>query len=355
MLKEPHPGIVKMKLLARSYMWWPGLDLDVERTVRTNQECAMQRKLPPVSPLHSWPWANMPMKQIHLDYAEIEGYQVLIIIDVHSKWIEAIPLRQATTATTLQALQIFFANFGLPEEIVSDNGPQFTSTDFAEYCRNKGIKHSRTPPYHPASNGAAERSVQVVKQAMRKLGTAVPLKEQLAEFLLVYRTTTHATAERRPDELFLRRTLRTRLTLIFPNLGPTVEHHQQNQKIAHDGKLPLVTFVEGEKVLVQNQRGRTKWLNGVIIRRKSPVTYLVRIAKTCVRYCHADHLLRATGVDKLPQPDSLAEPEIVVAVDESVNEDVEAVHQPTSASASLRRSSHSSQPPKRLIEEMEGH
>ena len=84
----------------------------------------------------------MPMKRIHVDFAEIEGYQVLIIIDVHSKWIEAVPLHQATTATTLQALQTFFANFGLPEEIVSDNGPQFTATDFAEYCRNKGIKHS---------------------------------------------------------------------------------------------------------------------------------------------------------------------------------------------------------------------
>ena len=95
---------------------------------------------------------------------------MLVIIDVHS-------IRQATTATTLQALQTFFANFGLPEEIVSDNGPQFTATDFAEYCRNKGIKHSRTPPYHLASNGAAERSVEVVKQAMQKMGTHLPLKE----------------------------------------------------------------------------------------------------------------------------------------------------------------------------------
>ena len=360
LLKElhyTHPGIVKMKLLARSYMWWPGLDLDVERIVRNCQECARQRNLPPVSPLHSWPWANMPMKRIHIDFAEIEGYQVLVIIDVHSKWIEAIPLCQATTATTLQALQKFFANFGLPEEIVSDNGPQFTATDFAEYCRNKGIKHTRTPPYHPASNGAAERSVQVVKQAMRKMGTASPLKERLGEFLLVYRTTSHATTERRPDELFLHRRLRTRLTLIFPNLAPTVEHHQQRQKAAHDKKTPLVTFMEGEKVLVRNQRGRTKWLTGVIIRRKSPVTYLVRMAKNSVRYCHSDHLLHAAGStegdDELQQPDSLYAPETVVANDESMNEDVEVVSQPASVSVPLRRSSRNTQPPKRLIEEME--
>ena len=90
---------------------------------------------------------------------------------------------------------------------------------------------------------------------MQKMGTALPLKEQLEEFLLIYRTTLHATAEKRPDGLFLHHRLRTHLTLIFPNLAPTVEHHQQRQKAAHNGKRPLVAFMEGEKVLVWNQRG----------------------------------------------------------------------------------------------------
>ena len=260
---------------------------------------------------------------------------MLIITDVHSKWIEAIPLRQETTSATLQALQIFFSSFRLPEEIVSDNGPQFTATAFADYCNNKGIKHSHTPPYHPASNGAAERSVQVIKQAMRKMGTAVPLKKQLAEFLLIYRTTPHATTERHPDELFLHRRLRTCLTLIFPNLAPTVEHHQRSQKAAHDGKKPLVTFMEGEKVLVRNQRGRTKWLTGVILRRKSPVTYLVRVAKQSVRYCHADHLLRAAGCiqddEELQQTDSYV-PEADIAIDDSANEDIEVSSEPANVS-----------------------
>jgi len=62
-------------------------------------------------------------------------------------------------ATTLQASQTFFANFGLPEELVSDNGPQCIAIDYVEYCRNEGIKYSQTPPYHLASNGAAKRSV----------------------------------------------------------------------------------------------------------------------------------------------------------------------------------------------------
>lgn len=99
-----HPGVVKMKLLACTYMWWYKIDQDIEEIVRTCKNCAAQYNLPPKDPLHSWPWANRPMQRIHIDYVEIEGYQVLVIIDIHSKWIEAIPLKTATATTTIDAL-----------------------------------------------------------------------------------------------------------------------------------------------------------------------------------------------------------------------------------------------------------
>ena len=144
-LHYTHPGIVKMKLLARSYMWWPNLDQNIKDMVKSCKECATQRSLLPVAPLHSWPWANQPMKRVHIDFAEIEGWQVLVIIDVHSKWIEAVPLQKATVATTVSALQSFFDNFGLPEELVSDNGSQFTSHIFL--ISAKGMKSSTLLPH----------------------------------------------------------------------------------------------------------------------------------------------------------------------------------------------------------------
>ena len=238
------------------------------------------------------------MKRLHVDFAEIEGWQVLVIIDVHSKWIKAVPLRRATAETTVSALQTFFSNFGLPEELVSDNGPQFTAQIFSDFCKFSGIKHSLTPPYHPASNGAAERSVQVVKQGMRKMGPATALKERLAKFLLIYRSTPHATTGMRPDELYLRRRIQTRFSLLSPNLTPRVEKYQQKQKVAHDGKRSLQTFKKGGKVLVLNKRGKTKWLSGTIVQQKSPVTYLVKVGSR-IRFCHADHLLHSavTNID----------------------------------------------------------
>ena len=256
-------------------------------------------------------------------------------------------------------MKTFFSSFGLPGEIVSDNGPQFTAHLFQTFCEHNGIKHSHTPPYHPASNGAAERAVRVVKDAMKKMTSPTSLSNRLAEFLLMYRSVPHATTGMRPDELFLRRRINTRFTLISPNLTSSVEHQQQKQKTAHDGKKPLVTFLKGEKVIVYNKRGNTKWSPGIILKQKSPVTYLVRVGQR-IRYCHADHLLRNGNVNTPSQVDD----DIIEVSSENtdtpsseavLNGDQETVDQDASLQGPgecLRRSSREKHPPQRLIEEL---
>ncbi len=77
-------------------------------------------------------------------------------------------MTSTTTQRTLDELRLMFALYGFPEEVVSDNGPQFTSNEFANFMSKNGIKHTLVPPYHPQSNGAAERSVRVVKEALAK-------------------------------------------------------------------------------------------------------------------------------------------------------------------------------------------
>ena len=77
-------------------------------------------------------------------------------------------MSSTTTERTIDELCLIFATHGLSEEVVSDNGPQFTSAELAEFMRKNGIKHTLVPPCHPQSNGAAERSVRVVKDALVK-------------------------------------------------------------------------------------------------------------------------------------------------------------------------------------------
>ena len=100
-----------------------------------------------------------------LTMPEIEGYPILVIIDIHSKWLEAIPLRAATAATTIEALRSIFCSFGLPSVTMDLNMWQ---QNF--FLKKNGIKNVHIPAYHPATNGAAERAVQVVKQATKKMG-----------------------------------------------------------------------------------------------------------------------------------------------------------------------------------------
>lgn len=198
------------------------------------------------------------------------------------------------------------------------------------------------------------------------MGTQLPLPRQLAKFLLVYRTMPHTTTEMRPDELFLRCKLRTRLTLIQPSLFATVQKHHLQQKRRHDNSKPPTVFKKGEFVLVRNHRSKTRWLKGKILRQKGPVSYLVQVRST-VRFCHVDHLIRrnttpeskadaaseetqqsASDFTWLPQdePDVAVVPQNVSEGNQSGDENrTTEVPQP-------QRSSQLVQPPQRLIEEI---
>ena len=107
-------------------------------------------------------------------------------------------------------LRNLFAHYGIPEQVVTDNGPQFASEEFGEFMRMNGVKHVRSSPYHPATNGAAERLVQTVKHALKAAHEeGVPLEQALPAFLLCYRSTPHSTTGSSPSVLMLGRRLRT--------------------------------------------------------------------------------------------------------------------------------------------------
>lgn len=93
----------------------------------------------------------------------------------------------ATSAAVIDELQTVFARFGLPETIVSDNGPCFASTEFDSFLQSNGIKHFTSAPYHPASNGLAERAVQIVKKGLKKV-QAGSIQEQGFDGLSTYTT-----------------------------------------------------------------------------------------------------------------------------------------------------------------------
>lgn len=188
-----------MKALARSFLWWPGLDHEIEAFVAQCTPCETTLNRPPAAPLHPWSWDTAPWERIHVDYAEVYKQHFLVVIDVHSKWIEVLPTKLTTAEKTANLLRNLFASYGLPKVLVSDNGPQFTSPEFEQFLKGNGVRHVLSTPYHTASNGAA---VQTFKKAWIRLQSQpVSPNQQLACFLFTYRNTPHTVMERTPAEL----------------------------------------------------------------------------------------------------------------------------------------------------------
>lgn len=129
-----HPGASRMKSLARSYIWWPGIDADIEEKVKSCHACQLNRNNPPPSPLTPWEFPLHPWERLHADFAgPYEGKMFLIVVDAFSKWMEIIPLTTATAMTTIESLRAIFATHGLPKVFVTDNGTRFTSTEFQTF------------------------------------------------------------------------------------------------------------------------------------------------------------------------------------------------------------------------------
>ncbi|KAL5509351.1 hypothetical protein EMCRGX_G004709 [Ephydatia muelleri] len=176
MLHEGHPGICRMKSLARSVVWWPGVDADLEAKVSTCEACQANRKSPPKAPLHPWEWPSKPWSRLHVDFAgPFQGKTLFVLVNAHSKWLEASVVASTSSEQAIKALRRVFATHGLPEVLVSDNGTAFTSTEFQTFVKRNGFRHVKTAPYHPASNGLAERVVQTVKEVLKNSGGKVSL------------------------------------------------------------------------------------------------------------------------------------------------------------------------------------
>ena len=176
---------------------------------------------------------------------------VLVMVDAHSKWIEAVPTATATSTAVIEVCRERFAQFGLPETIVTDNGTCFTSSEFATFLQRNGIKHITTAPYHPASNGLAKGAVQIVKAGLKK-NQRGSFRCRLSISLANYQLTPHATTGKAPSELLLGRRFQSRLDFLRPNTSDKIEEQLEKQKPAHDGKSRLRQFSDGSRVWVRN-------------------------------------------------------------------------------------------------------
>ena len=195
---------------------------------------------PPAAPLHPWEWPSEPWSRIHLDFAcPYMGSMFLVLVNAHSKWMDAHLMHSITSAKTIEKLCIIFANHRIPRKVVTDNGPTFTSYEFQEFMQKNKIVHVNSAPYHLSSNGLAERAVQTLKRGIAQT-SGTTLQERVSKFLFKYRLTPHSVTGVAPSELLFGRRIRCRL-----------DRSQRVQKQTHDSTAPLRSFRVGDTVYAE--------------------------------------------------------------------------------------------------------
>ena len=118
------------------------LEKDIEDEACSCTSCQAVKNAPPAAPLHLWLWPSKQWQCIHVDFAgPIKGKSYLLLVDAHSKWPEIVEKSSTTAQKTIAELRNIFATHGLPQQLVSDNGPQFVSDEFATFMKSNGVKH----------------------------------------------------------------------------------------------------------------------------------------------------------------------------------------------------------------------
>lgn len=285
LLHSNHSGVVKMKQQARQYVYWFGINADIERFVSKCDVCNCVAIVPKPKLISKWTPTMRPFSRVHIDFFYFNQHTFLLMVDSYSKWLEVEWMRRGTECNqVLLKLVEMFSRFGLPDVLVSDGGPPFNSHKFKQFLERQGIIVLKSPPYHPSSNGQAERLVKTVKEVLKKFLLDPELMDLRLEdlinlFLFNYRNTTSKEGKF-PSQKILSYSPKTLIDLINPKKDykaflttpPMNEETISNPTIEKVGSMdPLDELTEGEEVWYRNNNPNItkRWLKATFLRKCS--------------------------------------------------------------------------------------
>lgn len=301
LLHETHLGSSKINKIVDQFYYWPGIYSDVQNLVSSCAICQKYRRSNKKEPLLNHDIPSLPFNKIAADIAEFQGKNYLVIVDFYSRWLEVYEITNKTSTTIIKKLKDVFSRFGIPEIMVADNMP-FNSLELHQFAREWNFQITTTSPYHPKSNGLAEKYVGITKNMLKKSKES---KQDLELYLLNYRNTSVAGLEFSPSQLLNSRLLRTKLPIdkneLEPKLVPkainiNMKNHQITQKHYHDltSRQQNEEYYDGQDVLVQNVFTKF-WERGKIIRKlQQPRSYLIKMKNGAEQRRNSIHLKNLT-------------------------------------------------------------
>lgn len=210
-LHQGHQGMVKCMARAQEAVWWPGLTSQIKERVRNCDVCVKESHNAP-EPLLTTPLPSRPWQKLAADLFEWKKGHYLVVIDYYSRFIEVANLTSTLASAVIQKMKAIFSRHGVPDTLISDNGPQFSATEFAEFAKDYSFQHLTSSPRYPQSNGEAERAVRTVKALLQK-------NEDPHKALMAYRATPLAHGAS-PAQLLMGRNIQTPLPVCPSTLTP---------------------------------------------------------------------------------------------------------------------------------------
>lgn len=301
-----HQGITKCRDRANSSVWWPGLSTELKDTVMRCQTCQEHKRTQQKEPLISTPLPDRPWKRIGLDLCEYNKNNYLVASDYYSRFLEILHLPSTTSYQVIQRLKATFARYGIPNEVVSDNGPQFSCAEFRDFANEMDFKHVTSSPHHPSGNGHAERAVQTAKKILKQEDPLIAL--------MCYRSTPCATTGVSPTELLMGRKIRTTLPTLEKNLQPkwpnrkTIVQKDAVEKAKQafyfnrrHGARPLPPLHPGDTVIAKLDQEKA-WVTPAVVSKEcvTPRSYLLQTPQGAMFRRNRRHL--RNHLEDLPQP-----------------------------------------------------
>lgn len=268
---EGHPGMSVMKSRIRTKVWWPKIDRDVEKKVKTCKPCLQVSLSSPPEPMKRRKIPDRPWKDLAVDYLGPlpSGHYILVVIDYFSRFFEIKIMTSITTKRTITELREIFSRFGIPFSLTADNGPQFRiiNSEFREFCKQYGIILFNTTPEWPQQNGLVERQNRgLLKRLKISQINGSDWRSDLLDYLLMYRSTPLTDLGKSPSELLFSRNILDKI----PQL-PVFDHYssmhfeeicdkdavrKEKSKLYADDRrgAKLSTVLPGDTVLIREKK-----------------------------------------------------------------------------------------------------
>ena len=276
---EGHLGSTKMKEVIRRCAYWPGFSNDIDEFCRRCSSCQIfsdNPDRPPIRPIAEK--LQAPGQQVAVDITgpseATSGKILLTVIDLFSRYPDVFVLRSSSSSEIICNLRKWFSQFGIPENLLSDNGTPFVSSEMHLFLQSIGVRHLRSANFHPQSNGCIERFHRTLKCRLKRvmLSHNVSFECALDKVLFDIRASPHAMTGRTPAFLFLGREIRTKESLLsaIPFQSSKRSAEKEYEKRA---SFRCSEYLPGDSVLYRKGQRCPFIYKGRIVRKVSPYSY----------------------------------------------------------------------------------